>query len=294
MITRPMFTELYAPGLNKVFFESYTYFDSEYDKYLNVLSSDVSYVEDYKMAGFGGVPTKAEGASIIYDDLTPGSKIQYTWTAYGKGAMITHEAMVDDRYGQMKKIAQSMGRAFRNKVESVAIGVLNSGFGTAGGFSSEYLFLATHALLRSASTVSNLGSTDITATAIANATIAMEKTLDDSGVPVLCRPKLVIVDPSEMVNAQVALRSAFLPGGQNNDINVVAGMGLQLMVSHYISDPDTWFLLADNHDLNFFWREKTTTDSADDFDTGNGKFKAYMRFGVGYGDWRGTWGSPGA
>src|SRR4030066_428673 len=47
---------------------------------------------------------------------------------------------------------------------------------------------------------------------------------------------------------------------------------LSFMVSHYLTDSDSWFLIADKgvHGLNFFWREKATFKESDDFDTGDG------------------------
>jgi hypothetical protein len=82
----------------------------------------------------------------------------------------------------------------------------------------------------------------------------------------------------------------------HDEINVLAQAGLGIIVSHYFgADTDKWFVMTEKseHDLWWFWREKFTTESSDDFDTGDGKMKGYRRSGIGYGDWRGVWGSPG-
>lgn len=297
MITRAPFTELYAPGLRKVIFESYTYMPTEYDKFLNVQSSDVMYVEDYKMGGFGSVPTKAEGSPIVYDDPVPGGKIRYEWTPYGKGFRITHEAQEDDRYGQMRKLSVSLGRAFRNQTEIIGASVLNNAFTTSGGFDSTYLCSTAHTLLRGGTARNKpAANVDLSVTSLQDALIDFERVTDESGVPVMIRPKWLVVPPELAPMAREILGSQFKPYTSDNEINVIQQYGLGLIVSHYLTlGNGVWFVLANKgeHDMQFFWREKFSTDAADDFDTGDGKMKGYMRCAASWGDWRGVWGSPG-
>lgn len=292
------FTELYAPGLRKVIFESYTYMPTEYDKFINVTNTSRQFEEDYKMGGFGAVPTKPEGTAIVYDDPVPGSKITYRWTPYGKGFRVTHEAMQDDLYGQMRKMATALGRAFANQKEVIGHGFLNNAFSVAnGGYDGLELCSTAHTLLRGAATVRNrpTGSAALGVTTLQDGLIDFERLVDESNVPIMMRPKWLIVSPELAPLAREILGSQFKPFTADNEINVLADSGLNLLVSHYITDTNAWFITADTSetDLYMFWREKFVTDSADDFDTGDGKMKGYMRLGIGYGDWRGFWGSPG-
>ncbi len=48
------------------------------------------------------------------------------------------------------------------------------------------------------------------------------------------------------------------------------------------------------HGLKFYTRRADAFATEDDFDTENAKFKATMRFSVGWTDPRGVFGSPGA
>lgn len=306
MITRSLFTDLYAPGLRKVFFEQYTYMPTEYDKFLNVDSSDIQYVEDYRMGGFGQVPTKNEGDPIIYDDPIPGGKVRFEWTPYGKGFRVTHEAMKDERYGQMTKMATSLGRAFRNQTEIIGASLLNNAFTTGGGFDGLSLCNTAHTLLRGGSNPAFTGTTfrnrpttatDLSVTALQDALIDFERFVDESGVPIMIRPKWLVVPPELAPQAREILGSQFKPYTSDNEINVIQQYGLNLLVLHYLTlGSGVWFVLADKseHDMTLTWREKLTNDSGDDFDTGDGKFKGYMRLGVHWADPRGVWGSPGA
>lgn len=298
MVTTGTFTDLYAPGLRKIIFESYTYMPTEYDKFLNVQSTDVSYVEDYKMGGFGAVPTKAEGAPILYDDpASPGQKVRYSWTAYGKGFRVTHEAMEDDRYAQMRKLSSALGRAFRNQTEIVGATVLNNAFTVAGGFDNKTLCATDHPLMRGGTSRNKpTANVDLSVTALQDALIDFERFVDESNVPIMIRPRWLVVPPELAPIAREILGSQFKPYTSDNEINVIQQYGLGLFISHYLTVGNgVWFVLADksDHDMQYFWREKFYTDADDDFDTGDGKMKGYMRMAASWGDYRGVWGSPG-
>ena len=307
------FTELYAPGLRKVIFESYTYRPEEYAAFNNVGSSGRQFEEDYQMAGFGAVPDKLEGTAIVYDDPVPDSKITWTWTPKGKGFRATHEAMVDDLYGPMRRMAQSLGKAFRNQTEIVGALPLNNAFTISSSITNQAAsgYQAAESMIESSGTVgggtghallrggvySNApnAAVDIGVTALQDALVNFEQLVDESNVPIVVTPAMLVVGPTNRPIAQEILGSSFKPFTADNEINILKSAGLKLMVSHYLTDADAWYVMANksDHDVWTIWREKFTTDASDDFDTGDGKIKGYMRLGSGYGGWRGTYGAPG-
>jgi len=301
--TSAVFTPLYAPGLRKVIFESYTYRGSECDKFLKSGKSKRQYEQDYQMAGFGGVPAKPEGTSITYDDPVPDTTMTWNWTPRGKGFRATHEAMVDELYGQMRRMAESLGKAFRNQKEIDGAAILNAAFTdpTAGdpnaGYDGKALCALDHAGVRSATAMRNEPTTavDLGVTALQDAIIDFDKILDESDVPIVMIPRTLIVTPENGPIASELLGSNFKPYTADNEINVIQDAGLKRLVSHYVTSAKAWFLQAgpEDHDMWMVWREKFMTDSADDFDSGDGKIKGYFRKGEGYGNWRGIWGSPG-
>jgi hypothetical protein len=65
------------------------------------------------------------------------------------------------------------------------------------------------------------------------------------------------------------------------------------MVSHYKTDTDAWVVIGDQHDLNFIWDERPRTGMDEDFDQEVIKHKVVQGFAVGFGEWRGTWGTSG-
>jgi hypothetical protein len=65
-------------------------------------------------------------------------------------------------------------------------------------------------------------------------------------------------------------------------------------VNHYLTDPDAWFLLTDvPNGLKHFTRVALKTAMDGDFDTGNVRYKARERYGFGWSDPLGIWGTSG-
>jgi hypothetical protein len=302
MINSSVFTELYAPGLRKVIFESYQYMPAEYPRFIIEASSKQQYEEDYRMGGFGTVPTKPEGTAIIYDDPVPDTKVQFFWTPYGKGFRATHEAMVDELYGQMKKMAKALGKAFKNQVEIIAATLLDNAFtdpsagDTNSGYDDLALCHASHPLVRGG-TARNVPTAhvDLSVTALQDALVDFERFVDESGVPIVLVPRKLIYSPENDPLVQEILKSAQKPFTADNETNILQG-ALEPVMTHYQTDTDAWFLEADKSDLDIwlFWREKFSSAASDDFDTGDGKMKGYMRLATGFGDWRGIWGTSGS
>jgi hypothetical protein len=70
--------------------------------------------------------------------------------------------------------------------------------------------------------------------------------------------------------------------------------GLTYLVNPFITDTDSWFLLADQHELMFNWRVRPNFFRGNDVDTQDAKFIGRMRYSLGASDWRGVTGSAGA
>lgn len=301
-MVRGAFSYLLVPGLRKVFFQHLTERPEEFRQVFNAETSERAYEEDLEVAGLGTMPLKPEQTAIQYADATQGSKKRYTHKTYGLGYRVTPEMMEDDLYSTMKKMTKELAKAARNAREVNAWNVLNNAFTTEYGFpklgNNEALIATTHTSIAGAAAGSNRAATDadLSQTALEAAILAFENLKDETGIPVVIKPKWLIVPPDIKMTARELLGSEFKPYTANNEINALIEEGLDYMVSHYLTDLDSWFLLAGkgDHDLNFFTRQPVRFQNGDDFDTGDAKFKAFQRFSVGAGEWRGIWGSQGA
>lgn len=297
-MTRGSLANLLAPGFRKIVFESYKEKPEEGSKLVNMNTSKRAYEEDFPVSGFGTLISKPEGTSITMQDVVQGAIKRYVWTVYGLGFRLTEEMKDDDLYAITgARMSKALGRSVRNNFEVVAHAPYNNAFNTAvvGFVSGESLCSTSHALLRGG-TASNRPAVDadLSLPTLQAGIENFHALVDESGLPMMLTPKRLVVSAGFWWTAQQLLKSQYLPGGSQNDINEVANQGIMPHLSHFITDADAWFLLADQHDVNYFDRKRPTFSAADDWDTGDAKFKVTRRNGSGFGGWRGIYGSQGA
>lgn len=294
---RGQFAKTLAPGYRKVIFETYKERPTEGDKLVNMNTATRAYLEDFPVAGFGSLVEKPEGGPITLQDALEGTAKRYTWTTYGLGFRVTKEMVEDELYGVFgNKMSKALGRSVRNNFELVAHSIFNNAFNTSysGFVSGEALCQAGHTIIRGTTTVSNFAAADFSLLALQAGLEHFHGLVDEAGLPMVRMPKTLVHNIGDYWAVNQVLKSPNLPGGNNNDINQVNREGITPHLSHYLSDADAWFLLADETDLNYFDRRKPTFENGDDLLTGDAYFLVSRRNGAGWGDWRGVYGSQGA
>lgn len=303
--------DLYKPGLRKAYLSTVDSIPKEGRQFLNVIAgpnpggqAGRNYFQDVQVASFGPWLPKPEGSPIQYDRIQEVGLVTYQPYTFGMGARVTMEAMDDELYGIMEKIASELGAAGSYQMENQFFRPLNSGAGTSGGtgftatgFDSAALFSTAHPLKRGG-TNANRATTDmdLSVTALEVAQDLMQTTLSESGTPDPRSGEVLIVPPALYWTAKELTSSELKPYTANNEVNPLYGEGMSMMMVHYLSDTDSWFLLArkERHDLNAWMRRDIDIEFGDDFDTGDLKLKGVLRMATGHGDWRGTFGSYGA
>jgi hypothetical protein len=301
---------LYAPGLRKVYLSSDADIPKEFRQFLNVISganpggqAGRNYFDDELVASFSTFVAKPEGDAIQYDRIQQVGSVRYTPFTFGLGARATMEAMDDELYGVMAKLAKELGAAGAYQMEVQGHRPFNSGFGTTGGtgftatgHDSLGLFSTAHTLKRGG-TAANRATTDmdLSLTALEIATDLFETIPNESGMPAPRSPSVLLCGPTLKWTAREITESELKPYSANNEINPIKGE-FSYMVDHFLTDTDSWFLLAEKnrHDLNAWIRMQNDVQFDSDFDTGDLKMKGVFRMAVGHGDWRGSFGSQGA
>lgn len=297
-VTRAQFQILLEPKLRNIWNQSWPPRPLEYPRFTNVTSSRKAQETDFKMTGLGAMQSKAEGADVTYGDPIPGGTKVYTHTANALGYKITQEMQRHELYGQISKLETSLMRSAVQQQETDAATILNNGFSTAttGFVSGESLFSTSHARLDGGTAQANRPSTDISlgVTALQNGVIQFHAWLDDRGRPFLSVPRLLIIHPNDLMTARELLGSDYKPGTANNEINALREDNLQYMVSHFVTDTNAWYMLGDNHDLNFIWDLRPQLDMDEDFDSKDIKRTLVQAYSEGFGEWRGTYGTSGS
>jgi hypothetical protein len=294
---RGPFSRNLAPGYRKVMFEGYTEMPIEGTSVVHMNTATRAYIDDMNLIGFGTLVEKVEGGPITLQDPIPGGVKRYTFTTFGLGFRVTQEMYEDDLYGIAgNKLSRALGASVRNNFELVAFSPYNNAFNTAynGFVSGEPLVSATHTSFSGGAAQSNLIAGDFGILTLQAALENFHSMRNDRGMPIVYTPKLLIHSVGDMWAVNSVLKSEGYPGGSLNDPNPIKPLGLTSKMVHYLDDPDAWFLIANNHDVNYFDRRKPTFRSGDDLITGDAIYLVTRRNGAGFGDWRGVVGSPGA
>ncbi len=288
------------PGIHAWFGSSYDEFPEEYPEIFEMDTSTKAYEEDVGVTGFGFAPIKTEGAAVAYDSETQDFTKRYTHVAYGLGYIVTYEELQDGQYEVVsKRRAKRLAFSMRQSKETVAANVLNRGFtsGYTGGDGS-ILFVSTHPTLSGSQ--SNVISTaaDFSEAALEDLLIQIRQAKGPRGLAISLRPQKLIIPVNTQFDAERTLKSTLRVDTPNNDINAVRNMGLLpqgYVVNDYLTDTDAWFIKTNApNGLTMFNREAIGFEQDNDFDTKNAKAKSYMRFSVGWTDWRSVYGSAGA
>lgn len=297
-VVRGQYAEFLAPGLNMRTFNRYRERPEMYRSIVNVKDSQRAYEEDFAHSGFGPLAPKGELESTIMDEPIKLGGVRFIHKTFALGFEISEEMREDDQYGLMLDLAGDLGRSSRYTAELYGHDVYNNGFTSAKyvGRDGQPLFSVSHPVVGTGGLAANRPAVDVdlSQAALEAAWGAFQGSVDDRGMPIDLQPVVLLVHPDNVLFARRLLESARYPGGNTNDINPLEN-ALRIVSSPYLTDRDAWFLLADMSeiDVRFYWRRKPDTRTWDDDDAEGTIHKISQRHSVGFGDWRGTYGSPG-
>lgn len=291
--------ELLYPGLKAIWGTSYEQAPKLYTKFMEVKQSDKRFEKEQGMTGFSIAGVKNEGDSVAYGALTQGYQKEYAHTTYGLGAIITREMVEDDQYNVISQMPRLLSEAMVRCEETMGTNVLNNGFDTAyAGADGQPLFSAVHPNAgRLGGTQSNVLATtsDLTQTSLEAAIIAISNYRDENQQRIVVKPKKLVVSRSDLFNAQKILETKYKVGAADNDINVLANMPIELVVTNYLEDQDAWYVITNAmNGLTFMQRRSASIERDNDVSTQNLAIVTTERFDTGWTDWRGAFASAGA
>jgi len=302
-ISRAQLLKELLPGLNALFGMEYARYGEEHKEIYETESSERSFEEETKLAGFNAAPVKNEGQAIAYDNAQEAWTARYNHETIAMGFSITEEAMEDNLYDSLSaRYTKSLARAMAYTKQIKAAAILNTGFVGAGNPTygdGKTLFATDHPLVNGG-TNSNRPTTgaDLNETSLEAAVIQIAAWTDERGLLIAAKPKKLIVPPSLMFVATRLLETSLRVGTTDNDINALKSNGSipgGYTVNHFLTDTNAWFLTTDvPNGLKHFVRTPLSTSMDGDFDTGNQRYKARERYSFGVSDSLGIFGSPGS
>ena len=305
-MTTTSFAKSLWPGVNKWYGMAYNQFPEEYSKLFESNTSRRAFEEDVGSAGVGLLSVKSEGAPITYDQGRQGFTSRYNHVVYASGIVITREAFEDDLYDQVgKQKSEGLAFAVRQTKEILGANVYNRAFNTSfvGGDAATLVASAGGGGSASHPNVSGgtwtngpTAAVDLSEAALEQAVIDIAGFTNDRGLKIAVRPQRLIIPKELMWEATRILKGEYQVNSAERNVNAIKTMGMvpEIVVNHYLTDVDAWFLLTDSKDgLKYFSRRADEFKTDEDFDTDNAKYKASFRCSFGWSDPRAIYGSPG-
>lgn len=287
------------PGVNKWYGDAYNEWKTEWDKIFSFNTSRKAFEEDVSTSGFGLLQQKAEGSPVSYDVAQQGFLDRYTHVTYALGFAITKEMVEDDLYDVIgKKRSEALAFSARQTKETIAANILNRAFNSTYAYGDGVELCDAAHPNAAGGTWSNIIATaaDLSEAALEQACIDIQGWTDDRGKKIAVRPKKLVVPYTLGFDADKLMQTEYEPGTNNNTVNVVRSkFPGGVVLNHYLTDTDAWFVMTDIADgLKYFERRADTFTQDDDFDTDNAKFKVTARYSFGASDKRAIYGSAGA
>lgn len=302
---RPKWHILLDPSFRTIAHNTEKQFVSKVDQVFRMNTSDKAFEKDTSVSGLGRLTQIAELEPIQFESPVNGYPVTYTHLTFAKGEAISQQMYDDDSYNVIKRAPRRLMDAKMRTREFFAADIFNYGFTYGGGGSTFFnggdgkaLFATDHPI-RSGGSQSNMTTMDLDEDALETAILAMTSTKDNKGELQVMNPDTLLVPRALEKEARILLDSQQRSGTGNNDINPYKG-AMKLVVWDHLGaaagGSDTaWFVLdSSQHELNWFTRQDKGIEGPEwDFESSCAKWKVWVRWSVGFSDWRGVFGSRG-
>ncbi len=236
-ITTASFSYLLGVSMNKRLLHDYQAWPAEWKLFCSeVPIKDFKQQERVRLGAFGSLPVVNEDTAYATVTL---SDAQATYSASKRGNIvtITRETIINDDLHAIRQIPTKLAAAAAYTLAEFVYSFL-SGNGTI--YDGNALFDATNH--------KNFGNTALATSAVQAGVTAMREQTNFAGKRLGLRPRYLIVPPELEFTGLVIVKSAGLPGTNNNDVNPMMGY-TQLIVSPQLPAAGTpsssvWYLAA--------------------------------------------------
>jgi len=300
-ISRAQLVKELEPGLNALFGLEYDRYTNETAEIFTTETSDRAFEEEVMLSGFGSAATKAEGASVTFDDAKEAFTARYTHQTIALAFAITEEAIEDNLYDRLgNRYARALARSMANTKQVKGAEILNNAFSSSQLGGDGVVLCSTAHPTVSGTNLSNTFTTqaDLSETSLESALINIAAFIDERGLRISIQGTKLILPKELQFTAERILKSPLRVGTADNDINAIANMNMipeGYRVNHYLNDTNAWFIKTDTpNGFKHFVRAALRTAMEGDFDTGNVRYKARERYSFGFSDPRCVYGSSGS
>jgi len=302
-LTSGNFADLLKPGLKRVFDLAM----SRPRPMMEMLfgqEASTRFEEQYQGMGAQGLVPPFDG-TVPYHDFDAGYRTDIRNYEFAMGMQVERRLVDDDQFNQIKRRASNMADSFNTSIETDAANIFINGFTDSGtnrmgastnGADSVGLLSTAHphSPANTNNTQANESTLALTLDNLDTTRQAMRNFTDDRDQLLGVTPDLLLVPPElERTATQlVSERAIYEPGSAQYDLNIFSGR-FRPVVWDRLTDANAWFLIDSTlmkQHLIWQWRIRPEFAEAEDFDGLTAKFRGYMRYGIGWTDWRWIYG----
>lgn len=304
-MTSDHWSQLIDPRMREAFFLGYSGEGRRTSMIPTIFNLQGSDLADEKVLGIGGISSAGwnfeDSGRVQYDEPTKGFEETFTHHEFARGVMVERKLIDDNRIPQALDAAGNLGdSAFRMR-EKAAANVFNNAFSAAvsetlddygtDATGPDSVALCSDAHDTSPSDTTNLVNEGTLALTAANLSTTRQLHMaltDMTGDLLNVMPDEILVPPELEDTALTIVRSQQDPASANNAINPQAGRW-RVITWHYLTDSNAWWTMDSGlrrQHLRWYDRIPLEFDREQDFDTLIAKWRAYMRFSLGWVDWR--------
>lgn len=267
-----------------------------YKKYCESVNQKDYFEDVLEMGGPGLASEKTEGAEMSTGSITEGTLTRYIVRTFGLKLIVTEETMEDSKYPEVLNLAKRLKRAMFKTQEIDAALMLQRGFNTgfAGGDGLP-LWSASHTL-PNGGTYSNVMATPAAPSRAAaiDAVTAVAKFPGHDGIlgDNYTIEKIVCPVDQWAVWAGIINSEKAPEPGNFNEVNVIHGMGWEIIKNTYWSNTTTNYAFLTNAEggMNFRTRRKPRSRTWVDNSLENMTYGISARWARGWSDGRSTLG----
>jgi len=305
-------SQLVDPRVREAFFLGFSGDDRRQSMLPAIFDIRRSELVNEMLLGIGGIPSSGwnfeDSGRVQYTEPVKGFEETMTHHEFVRGMMVERKLIDDNRIPQALSAARNLGdSAFRVREKAGANVFINAfsaatsetldDFGT-DATGSDLVALCSDAHDTSPQDTTNLVNEGTLALSKANLSTTRQLHMaqtDMNGDLLNIMPDELLVPPELEDTALEIVRSALDPASANNAINPQAGR-FRVIVWHYLTDATAWFTMDSGmRRQHLAWFDRIPLEFAreEDFDTLIGKWRAYMRWSLGWSDWRWVYGQNG-
>lgn len=293
------FRSIVEPILNESFDGIYDQRSDEWKQiFREFKGTPRAYHEEPVLFGFGAAPELPDGTPVTYQSGGVLFIQRYIYKVYGLAFALTKVLVEDGDHIKIGQIyAEHLAQSLIETKETLCANILNRAFnGAFIGGDGVALNVTTHPI--SGGTFSNLFTpAALSQSSLEQGLIQIRNAVDNNGKRIKLMPQQIVSGNSNVMQAEVLLKSVLRTGGANNDINPIKTMDLlpkgAAILARILSTTAWWVQTNAPQGLKLAMRRPLERSMEGDFDTDSMKYKATERYIPNWTDPRCVYGTPG-